>query len=114
MKLLIVGLLLGQMTITSYRSVHKQTDDSPHFTSIGEHVHPHGCAVSQDLLKKNGGPINYGDFIYIEGYGIKVVNDTMHKRIKKSVDIWVATYQQEKRIGVKRKNVWIIRTKEDK
>lgn len=50
MKLVIVGLLLGQMTITSYRSIPKQTDSSPHYTSIGEHVHPHGCAVSQDLL----------------------------------------------------------------
>lgn len=114
MKLLLAAILLGNMTITSYRSVRSQTDSSPYFTSIGERVHPHGVAVSRDLLKRWGGPLNYGDLIYIEGYGFKVVNDTMAARIKQSVDIWVATYEQEKRIGVKHRRVWVIKSREDK
>jgi len=96
------------MQITSYRSVPEQTDDSPFYTSIGEHVHPHGVAVSRDLLKRWGGPLNYGDQLYIEGFGFKVVNDTMNARYKRSVDIWVGSYDEEKRIGIKHGRVWIV------
>ena len=109
MNLLLSALLIGNMTITSYRSIPSQTDSSPWITSIGERVHPHGVAVSRDLLAKNGGPLNYGDLVYIEGFGFKVVNDCMHKRHKQSVDMWVATYKEEKAISVRQGRVWRVR-----
>lgn len=112
MNLILTAVFIGTMTVTSYRSVPNQTDSSPWITSIGERVHPHGIAVSRDLLKKNGGPINYGDEIYVEGFGFKVVNDTMNKRYKSSVDIWVRTYAEEKKVGVQNRSLWLIKSKE--
>lgn len=109
MNLVLIAVLIGNMTLTSYRSVPEQTDDTPYHTSIGERVSPRGCAVSRDLLKRWGGPLNYGDLIYIEGVGYRFVNDTMNQRHKQHVDIWVETYQEEKTFGVKKdKKIWLI------
>jgi 3D (Asp-Asp-Asp) domain-containing protein len=113
MKLILAAILLGNLQITSYRSVPSQTDKSPWITSIGARVHPHGCAVSRDLLKANGGTLNYGDWIYIEGYGLKVVNDCMGVKSKQAIDIWVATKAEEHRINVKHRLVWAIKIKEN-
>lgn len=109
MNLSILVVLLGTLTVTSYRSVPEQTDDSPFITSTGDRVHQDGCAVSRDLLKKWGGPIDYGDVLYIEGYGFKIVNDTMHPRIKRHVDMWVPTYQDEKAVGVRKIKIYLIK-----
>lgn len=108
MKLALVTVLIGNMTLTSYRSVPEQTDDTPFHTSVGEKVSVRGCAVSRDLLKRWGGPLNYGDLIYIEGIGFKFVNDCMALRHKQSIDIWVETYEDEKRFGIKKGNIWLI------
>jgi murein DD-endopeptidase MepM/ murein hydrolase activator NlpD len=46
-------------------------------------------AVSQDLLKKNGGVFEYGDQVYIEGThkdGVYTIRDCMHKRKKNQID----------------------------
>lgn len=99
-EILLALSLLGSMTVTSYRSVPSQTDSSPYTTSIGEKVNKSGIAVSQDLLKR--GVVKYGDILYIEGYGLKVVNDTMNPRIKNHIDIWVATYGEEKKVGTRK------------
>lgn len=109
MNLVLIPILIGNLVITSYRSVPKQTDSSPYTTSIGERVHPHGVAVSRNLLKRWGGPLDYGDTVYIEGYGFKVVNDCMHERHKNHIDIWVATYEEEKAIGVRRGSLWLVK-----
>jgi 3D (Asp-Asp-Asp) domain-containing protein len=106
-ELMMIVTLVGNMTVTSYRSVPEQTDDSPFITSIGQRTHPHGVAVSQDLLKS--GALKYGDFIMVEGYGLKVVNDTMNPRHKNHVDLWVETYQQEKAVGVKKLKIYRVR-----
>lgn len=100
-------VLLSSMTLTSYRSVPNQTDASPYITSIGHHVHPYGAAVSQDLLAS--GEVCYGDVLYIPGYGLRTVNDTMAKRHTRWIDLWVATYAEEKSVGVRRMTptVWI-------
>lgn len=109
MKLILLTVFITNATITSYRSVPEQTDESPFYTSIGEHVHPHGVAVSRDLLKRWGGPLDYGDWIYVEGFGIKVINDCMNERHKNRVDIWVKTYAEEKEVGIRTGRIWIIK-----
>lgn len=113
MKLILITLLIGQMQATAYRSVPQQTDDSPYTTSIGERVHPHGVAVSQDLLKRNGGPLDYGDLVWIEDLGFKIVNDCMAKRHKNRVDIWVPNYLSEKafdkKFGRRKLKVFVIK-----
>lgn len=101
------AVFLATMTITSYRSVPNQTDSSPWITSIGERVNNHGIAVSQDLLRS--GKVHYGDTLLIEGYGLKTVNDCMNARIKNAVDIWVATKEEEHKVGVRRLRVWRVR-----
>lgn len=117
--ILFVGLLVGTCTVTSYQSLPAQTDSSPNYTSIGERTHHGGVAASRDLMKRWGGPLNYGDYIYIEDIGIYKVNDVMgpthydkihHKRlpIKNSVDIWVANLQEEKKIGVQHHRVYFL------
>jgi 3D (Asp-Asp-Asp) domain-containing protein len=97
-------LLGATMSFTSYRSVPEQTDSTPFHTSIGEHVAPGGCAVSRDLLKS--GYVKYGDYLYIDGHGLCRVNDVMNKRHRNSVDVWVATYPEEKKIGYSKRTVW--------
>jgi len=112
-ELVLIAVLLGSFPVTSYRSVKAQTDSSPFITSIGEHVSKSGCAVSQDLLKL--GIVKYGDTIYIDQIGFRRVNDTMHRRIKRQIDIWVDSYEAEKthdqKFGGKRLKVWLIQKK---
>lgn len=102
--ILLSGILMGSFTVTSYRSVPEQTDQSPHITANGERVCRDGVAVSQDWLKKNGGPLNFGDWIYIENIGLKRVNDTMNKRHKKRFDVWVKEFKDEQSFHAKYKN----------
>lgn len=113
-ELILIGVFIGNMTLTSYRSVKSQTDDSPFWTSIGERVNNHGVAVSQDLLKS--GAVRYGDMLYIEGQGFKVVNDTMNARMKKSIDIWLESAADEKAFDKKfhgaKPKVWVVKRHE--
>ena len=111
-ELIFIVTLLGNMTITSYRSVEEQTDDTPYITSTGEYVHSAGVALSRNLLKRWDGSVEYGDLVYIEGYGFKIVNDCMDARHRNAVDIWVATHEEEKAIGVRRGKVWLVRARE--
>lgn len=101
---------LGEMIVTSYRSVRSQTDSTPFITSIGKRVNSHTIAVSQDLLKD--GIVKYGDAIYIEDVGIKFVEDCMNKRYKKRIDVWVPSYTREhefhKKFGKRKLKIWKI------
>lgn len=114
-NLLIV--LLGTMTITSYRPIPAQTKPEcvnryNCTTSIDDGITQYGAAVSQDLLKS--GIVHYGDIIKIDGFDtLRVVNDTMNKRHQKHVDLMVFSYAEEHKVGTRYKNVWIIRSKGD-
>lgn len=103
MNLVLTAILIGNLQVTAYRSTPNQTDSSPWLTSIGERVTVRGLAVSPDLLKKNGGPLDYGDLVYVEGTGYRFVNDVMHPRHKRAIDMWVPTYQEEKKFDEKYK-----------
>jgi 3D (Asp-Asp-Asp) domain-containing protein len=107
--MLLETLVLGTLTVTSYRSVPEQTDNSPFITSIGHRTHPYGCAVSQDLLKT--GRVKYGDYVCVDKMGCYVVNDTMHPRHTNHVDVWVASYEEEKVIQTQRRRVLRVRGK---
>jgi 3D (Asp-Asp-Asp) domain-containing protein len=95
------------MTVTSYRAVKAQTDDTPNYTSINHHVHAYGCAVSPDLLKS--GEVCYGDAVIIPDLGIRIVNDTTNPRLKRTIDIFVNTKTQEKRVGIRHVKVSVLR-----
>lgn len=105
MEILNVLLLcVGTLQVTSYRAIPQQTDDSPTWTSIGDRTTMFGCAVSQDLLKS--GKVKYGDILYVEGHGYRVVNDCMNVRIKNGIDLFVRTKPEEHKIEVQRRKVY--------
>lgn len=127
-SLVFVSLLLGSLQVTSYQSIVSQTDSSPFYTSTGERVNANGIAVSQDYLRDK--VVSYGDVVYVEHIGFKVVNDCLgkfkrysiptkdgkkrvFKRQNKCFDVWVASYAQEKAFDKKFRNrklkVWLIK-----
>ena len=81
---------------TMYHPVEAQCDDTPLITADGSKICPinvsdwNWIAVSQDLLVKNGGFLNYGDKVYVKGThkdGIYTVRDCMNKRKTFQIDI---------------------------
>jgi hypothetical protein len=136
-RLLLVGTFVAHCTVTSYRSVASQTDATPFYTSIREHVKPGGVAISRDLLcgacrklhhrckEPSYAPkLHYGDMVFVKGIGVFTINDVMgdtkydkrtHKRnlIRRSIDIWVTTYQEEKEVGVRFNDVYVLRLEEN-
>ena len=81
---------------TMYHPVEAQCDDTPLITADGSRICPinvsdwNWIAVSQDLLKKNGGIFDYGDQVYVSGThkdGIYTIRDCMNKRKTFQIDI---------------------------
>ena len=84
------------VTATMYHPVEEQCDDSPLITADGSRICPinvsdwNWIAVSQDLLKKNGGIFEYGDQVYVKGThkdGVYTIHDCMNKRKTNQIDI---------------------------
>jgi hypothetical protein len=89
------------MYATIYRVDPKQCWGNPLITADGTHIDTVALnrdsikfiAVSQDMLKRNGGPFMYGDSVFINipnnpsFTGKYVIHDCMNKRYKRSVDI---------------------------
>ncbi len=80
---------------TMYHPVEAQCDNDPLVTADGSIINPHKVsgwnwiAVSQDLLRKNGGIFNYGDQVYIKGThrdGYYTIHDCMNKRKTNQID----------------------------
>lgn len=97
-----VVLSLGDLTVTIYHAVPEQTDSTPMTTASNldltdldleaERI----CALSRDLLERWGGPIQYGDQVYIDLpdpdlRGWWTVEDTMAARWTNRADLLVPT-----------------------
>lgn len=106
--MILEAVLIGTVTLTAYRPIPEQTDSSPTWTSIGDRTTMFGAAVSQDLLRSH--EVCYGDVLIIDGYGPRIVNDTMNLRVRRAVDFLVMTHEQEQRIGTKRKRAWVLKS----
>ncbi len=76
------------ITMTAYSSTVSQCDDTPHITASMQPVRPGIIAVSDDLVKELG--LQFGQRVLIPGLGIYEVQDRMHPRWRRTVDIWVA------------------------
>ena len=84
------------VSATMYYPVPGQCDDTPDITADQTKIpdiyncsHLRWIAVSQDLLWFNGGPIRYGDTVYVyAGHktGSYIVRDAMNKRFKYKID----------------------------
>ena len=103
MNPLLLIVTLGTMTVTAYQPIPAQTKpecvNRYHCTtSIDDGITMYGCAVSQDMLRS--GIVKYGDVLSIPGVGLRVVNDTMNARHKRSVDVLVFSYEEERNVGI--------------
>ena len=91
------GSLEIDVTVTMYNPSPEQTDSTPNQTADGTIINPERAseyryiALSRDLLRRWGGPFNYGDYVMLkgtEGYdGIYQVRDTMAPKFINRVDI---------------------------
>ena len=107
--MMIEMVVLGTMTLTSYQPIPAQTKPEcvNRFhctTSTGDGITMYGAAASQDLLKS--GRLHYGDIIFVPGFGYRVINDCMNKRLKNSIDLMVFSREEEKRVGVRRVKIY--------
>jgi len=85
------------VTVTMYNPTRGQTDRTPNITADGTRINPTKAssyryiALSRNLLKRWGGPFDYGDYVVIEGAsrydGVYQVKDTMSPRFINRVDI---------------------------
>ena len=87
--------------VTMYQPVYPQTDKTPDITADGTKIRISKAseykfvALSRNLLKRWGGPFDYGDFILIKNAGHKdgvyQVRDTMNPKWVNVVDILEST-----------------------
>ena len=86
-----------EVDVTMYQPVYPQTDKTPDITADGTKIRIHLAseykfvALSRNLLKRWGGPFDYGDFVLIKGTkhkdGVYQVRDTMNPKWVNVVDI---------------------------
>lgn len=74
------------VTLTAYSSSTLECDDDPHLTASSVPVRRGTIAVSRDLMTELG--LAFGQKVLIPGYGIFEVQDLMHSRWRRMVDIW--------------------------
>ena len=89
-------IIFKQVRATMYHPVEAQCDDTPLITADGSKIDPYKVsdwnwiAVSQHMLSRNGGPLNYGDTVYVFGTehkdGMYIVKDCMHRRKTNQID----------------------------
>ncbi|MBT4208537.1 hypothetical protein HOE22_09375 [Candidatus Woesearchaeota archaeon] len=91
-----------EVDVTMYQPTRYQTDSSPNITADGTKFKISKAseykfvALSRNLLKRWGGPFDYGDFILIKGTkdkdGVYNVRDTMNPKWVNIVDILESTH----------------------
>ena len=91
-----------EVDVTMYQPVYPQTDDTPNITADGTRIRISKAsqykfvALSRNLLKRWGGPFDYGDLILIKGTGRKDgvyhVRDPMNPKWVNVVDILESTH----------------------
>ena len=89
-------VIFQQVRATMYHPVEEQCDDTPLLTADGSKIDPYKVsnwnwiAVSQHMLTRNGGLLNYGDTVYVFGTkhkdGMYVIKDCMNKRKTNQID----------------------------
>ena len=86
-----------EVDVTMYQPIYPQTDKTPNITAEGTRIRIikeseyKFFALSRNLLKRWGGPFDYGDFILLKGAedkdGVYQVRDTMNSKWVNVVDI---------------------------
>jgi 3D (Asp-Asp-Asp) domain-containing protein len=91
------------ITVTAYSSTVDQCDDTPFLTASMTAVRPGVIALSRDLIRRYNpeAPFSYGDEVFVEGYGMFTVEDTMNKRYSRRADIWFPSRSEARDFGKK-------------
>ena len=85
-----------KVTVTMYHPVSGQTDDTPNITADGSVIRINNAseyryiAVSRNMLIRNDGFLNFGDYIWLDAgkkSGVYQVRDVMNRRFVNRVDI---------------------------
>jgi len=98
--------------VTVYHAVPEQTDNTPLVTADGTYIvdGQRIAAVSQELLWYNGGPVRYGDYLWVEIdselRGLWQVHDTMWEGVHGYVDLLVGKHIEECWITERGKELW--------
>jgi 3D (Asp-Asp-Asp) domain-containing protein len=87
----------ANMMLSAYTNAKNETNEDNTNTAIMENpTVGWSCAVSRDYMHWLGGRV------YIKGYGVRYINDLMNERYKKSIDVYVGTKKEAKKIGRKK------------
>lgn len=88
-------------TITAYTPAPRENmgRGTTSATAIGTPIRPGIVAVSRDLLRSGW---DYGDKVHIKGLGVFIIEDTMHRRFRRTIDVAVPTVAAARKIGVLR------------
>ena len=84
------GRLYARLVATGYSSTVRETDDTPFVTASNTRTRPGIVALSRDLLRRYNprAPFSFGDVVHISGLGDFIVEDSMHWRWRRRIDIW--------------------------
>lgn len=112
---------ISKVDVTMYNAVPAQTDNTPFITASGARINPDKAtehrwiAISRDLQERWGGPLDFGDIVYIKGAGIHdglyMVQDNMNPRYTNRVDI--LRTEGDSQFAFIGKNIELYRVKEN-
>lgn len=92
-----------RLTATAYCPLCLTDDDTPQPAALGGPARPgRTVAVSRDLKRL------LGRKVYIEGLGVRVVEDLMHPRFTSRMDLCLPDREQAVAFGVKRLEVVVV------
>jgi len=96
-----------RLMATGYSSSVRETDDTPFITASNTRTRPGVVALSRDILGRYNGqaPFRFGDAIHISGIGDFSVEDSMHWRWRKRLDIWFPSAEAARDFGIRRVTV---------
>jgi 3D (Asp-Asp-Asp) domain-containing protein len=90
-----------KINITAYTKYESGGDIS----AKGNKLRPGHIAISQDLLKKGW---TFGKKVHIKDVGIFIIEDTMPKKWKNKLDIYMLCPKKAKEFGLQTKNVKLL------
>ncbi len=94
-----------KLTVTAYSARSSETDDTPTKTASNRTVQKGIVAVSRDLFDMGW---VFGKKVYVEDYGVYTIDDLMHERKRKQLDIFMHDTQQALQFGRKTLNVFLL------
>ncbi len=90
-------------TVTAYTNRQCETNSDPgHTATMEDPVAGWTCAVSRDLMHWLGGRV------YIDGVGVRRVNDLMNKRFQERVDVFMGTVEEARAFGNQTREVMFL------